>query len=108
VSRLVALLVLVAAFAPAAVMGALPLVLLCLVSLTAMAAAVLLVLPQREPLLAGHVDQGSAMLSSRGPGGLPVANHPAGHARHDAAGRHVAADHGVRGEHAPRTDLGAA
>ena len=46
-SRLVALLVLVAAFAPAAVMGALPLLLLAVVSLTAMLAAVLLVLPQR-------------------------------------------------------------
>ena len=48
-SRLVALLVLVAAFAPAAVMGALPLLLLAVVSLTAMLAAVLLVLPQPEP-----------------------------------------------------------
>jgi hypothetical protein len=46
VSRLVALLVLVGAFAPAAVMGALPLMLLAVVSLTAMFAAVLLVLPQ--------------------------------------------------------------
>ena len=48
-SRLVALLVLVGAFAPAAVMGALPLLLLAVVSLTAMLAAVLLVLPQPEP-----------------------------------------------------------
>ena len=48
-SRLAALLVLVAAFAPAAVMGALPLVLLTVVSLTAMVAAVLLALPQPEP-----------------------------------------------------------
>lgn len=49
-SRVVVLLVLVAAFAPAAVLGALPLVLLCMVSLTAMAGAVVLALPQREPL----------------------------------------------------------
>lgn len=48
-SRLVALLVLVGAFAPAAVMGALPLVLLTVVSLTALAAAVLLARPQPEP-----------------------------------------------------------
>jgi hypothetical protein len=49
VSRLVALLVLVGAFAPAAVMGALPLLLLAVVSLAAMLAAVLLVLPRPEP-----------------------------------------------------------
>ena len=48
-SRLVALLVLVGAFAPAAVMGALPLLLLAVVSLTAMLAAVLLARPQPEP-----------------------------------------------------------
>ena len=48
-SRLVALLVLVGAFAPAAVMGALPLMLLAVVTLTAMLAAVLLVLPPHEP-----------------------------------------------------------
>ncbi len=43
-SRLVVLLVLVGAFAPAAVMGALPLLLLAVVSLTAMIAAVRLAL----------------------------------------------------------------
>ena len=48
-SRLVALLVLVGAFAPAAVMGALPLLLLAVVSLTAMLAAVLLARPHSEP-----------------------------------------------------------
>ncbi len=48
-SRLVALLVLVAAFAPAAVLGALPLVLLTLVSGASMLAAVVLSLPQRHP-----------------------------------------------------------
>jgi hypothetical protein len=49
VSRLVVLLVLVGAFAPAAVMGALSLLLLAVISLTAMVAAVLLALPQHEP-----------------------------------------------------------
>ena len=48
-SRLVALLVLVGAFAPAVVMGALPLLLLAVVSLTAMLAAVTLMLEQPEP-----------------------------------------------------------
>jgi hypothetical protein len=50
VNRLVVLLVMVAAFAPAAVLGALPLVLLTTVSLTAMVGAVSLMRPQREPL----------------------------------------------------------
>ncbi len=49
-SRLVALLVLVAAFAPAAVLGALPLVLLTMVSGSSMLAAVVLALPQRHPV----------------------------------------------------------
>ena len=48
-SRLVALLVLVGAFPPAAVMGALPLLLLTVVSLTAMLVAVLLARPQPHP-----------------------------------------------------------
>lgn len=48
-TRLVVLLVLVGAFAPAAVIGALPLVLLAVVSLTATAGAVSLALPRREP-----------------------------------------------------------
>ena len=48
-SRLVALLILVGAFAPAVVMGALPLLLLAVVSLTAMLATVMLALPQPEP-----------------------------------------------------------
>ncbi len=47
-SRLVALLVLVAAFAPAAVLGALPLVLLTLVSGGSMLAAVMLAAPMRR------------------------------------------------------------
>lgn len=47
--RLVALLILVGAFAPAVVMGALPLLLLAVVSLTAMLAAGLLALPQPKP-----------------------------------------------------------
>lgn len=45
-SRLVVLLVLVGAFAPAAVMGALPLVLLSVITVTAALAAVMLALPQ--------------------------------------------------------------
>ena len=48
-SRLVVLLVLVGAFAPAAVMGALPLVLLSVVTVTAALAAVMLALPRHEP-----------------------------------------------------------
>jgi hypothetical protein len=52
VHRAAALLVLVAAFAPAAVLGALPLVLLCTVSLAAMAGAVALVRAPREPVTA--------------------------------------------------------
>lgn len=48
-SRLVVLLLFVGAFAPAAVMGALPLVLLTLVTVSAAFGAVLLVLPRREP-----------------------------------------------------------
>lgn len=47
-ARLVVLLVLVGAFAPAAVMGALPLLLLSVVSLSAMLSAVLLALPHRD------------------------------------------------------------
>lgn len=46
-ARLVVLLVLVGAFAPAAVMGALPLLLLSAVSLSAMLSAVHLALPRR-------------------------------------------------------------
>jgi hypothetical protein len=49
VSRVVVLLVLVAAFAPAAVMGALPLVLLALVTVSSGLAAVMLAMPQRRP-----------------------------------------------------------
>jgi hypothetical protein len=45
--RLVALVVLTAAFAPAAVLGALPLLLLTMVSGSSMLAAVVLALPQR-------------------------------------------------------------
>lgn len=55
VSRLVVLLVLVGAFAPAAVMGALPLVLLTMVTVSAALAAVMLALPQREPAPAARV-----------------------------------------------------
>jgi hypothetical protein len=51
VARLAVLLLLVAAFAPAAVIGALPLVLLTVVTVTAMLAAVVLALPQREPVV---------------------------------------------------------
>ena len=47
VPRLVALVVLTAAFAPAAVLGALPLLLLTMVSGSSMLAAVVLALPQR-------------------------------------------------------------
>ena len=47
-SRVAVLLVLVAAFAPAAVLGALPLVLLTMVSGSSMLAAVLLALPQHR------------------------------------------------------------
>jgi hypothetical protein len=60
-SRLVVLLVLVGAFAPAAVMGALPLVLLSMVSLSALLTAVLLALPRRAAAPArvpGEVDPG--------------------------------------------------
>ena len=49
VPRLVALVVLTAAFAPAAVLGALPLLLLTMVSGSSMLAAVALALPQRSP-----------------------------------------------------------
>ena len=48
-TRLVVLLVLVGAFAPAAVLGALPLVLLTMVSLGAAMAAVVLARPQSAP-----------------------------------------------------------
>ena len=48
VPRLVALVVLTAAFAPAAVLGALPLLLLTMVSGSSMLAAVVLALPQRR------------------------------------------------------------
>jgi len=48
-ARLAVLLLFVAAFAPAAVMGALPLVLLTVVTVTAMLAALVLALPQHEP-----------------------------------------------------------
>ena len=47
-TRLTVLLVLVAAFAPAAVMGALPLVLLAVVAVTALMAAVVLALPETD------------------------------------------------------------
>jgi hypothetical protein len=49
VTRLVVLLVLVGAFAPAAVLGALPLVLLTMVSIGATLAAVALARPQPAP-----------------------------------------------------------
>ena len=49
VPRLVALVVLTAAFAPAAVLGALPLLLLTMVSGSSLLAAVVLALPQRRP-----------------------------------------------------------
>ncbi len=49
-SRLVALVVLTAAFAPAAVLGALPLLLLTMVSGSSMLAAVVLARPQRRPV----------------------------------------------------------
>jgi hypothetical protein len=49
VPRLVALVVLTAAFAPAAVLGALPLLLLTMVSGSSMLAAVALTLPPRRP-----------------------------------------------------------
>jgi hypothetical protein len=49
VTRLVVLLVLVGAFAPAAVLGALPLVLLTMVSFGATLAAVVLARPQPGP-----------------------------------------------------------
>jgi hypothetical protein len=48
--RLVALVVLTAAFAPAAVLGALPLLLLTMVSGSSMLAAVVLALPRRRPV----------------------------------------------------------
>lgn len=48
-SRVVALLVLVAAFAPAAVLGALPLVLLTMLSAASMLGAVVLASPPRRP-----------------------------------------------------------
>jgi len=51
VARLAVLLLFVAAFAPAAVIGALPLVLLTVVTVTAMLAAVVLALPQRQPVV---------------------------------------------------------
>ena len=50
VARLALLFLFVAAFAPAAVMGALPLVLLTVVTVTAMLAAVVLAFPQRDPV----------------------------------------------------------
>jgi hypothetical protein len=50
VPRLAALVVLTAAFAPAAVLGALPLLLLTMVSGSSMLAAVVLALPQRRPV----------------------------------------------------------
>jgi hypothetical protein len=49
-TRLAALVVLTAAFAPAAVLGALPLLLLTMVSGSSMLAAVVLALPQRRPV----------------------------------------------------------
>jgi hypothetical protein len=59
-ARLAVLLLLVAAFAPAAVMGALPLVLLTVVTVTAMLAALVLALPQHEPaVLPTEVDDRS-------------------------------------------------
>jgi hypothetical protein len=51
VTRLALLFLFVAAFAPAAVMGALPLVLLTVVTVTAMLAAVVLAFPQRESMV---------------------------------------------------------
>ena len=58
--RLAVLLLFVAAFAPAAVIGALPLVLLTVVTVTATLAAVILALPQREPVvLPAEVDDRS-------------------------------------------------
>ena len=58
-SRLVVLLVLVGAFAPAAVMGALPLLLLSMVSLSATLGAVLLALPRRTAVpVPGEADPG--------------------------------------------------
>jgi Fe2+ transport system protein B len=60
VARLAVLLLFVAAFAPAAVIGALPLVLLTVVTVTATLAALVLALPQREPVvLPGEVDDRS-------------------------------------------------
>jgi hypothetical protein len=53
-NRVAVLLVLVAAFAPAAVLGALPLVLLATVSLTAVVGAVSLLRPPPEPLPAAQ------------------------------------------------------
>ena len=59
-ARLALLLLFVAAFAPAAVIGALPLVVLTVVTVTAMLAALVLALPQREPVvLPGEVDDRS-------------------------------------------------
>lgn len=49
-SRVLVLLVLVAAFAPAAVLGALPLVLLAVVSVASLMAAVVLARPERRPV----------------------------------------------------------
>jgi hypothetical protein len=49
-ARLAVLLVLVAAFAPAAVVGALPLVLMTMITVTAALAAVVLALPQHDPV----------------------------------------------------------
>jgi hypothetical protein len=49
-ARLAVLLVLVAAFAPAAVVGALPLVLMTMITVTAALAAVVLALPQHAPV----------------------------------------------------------
>ena len=63
VARLAVLLLFVAAFAPAAVMGALPLVLLTVVTVTAMLAAVVLALPQHEPVRAA--DRGRRPLLAR-------------------------------------------
>ena len=50
VSRVLVLLVLVAAFAPAAVLGALPLVLLAVVSVASLMAAVVLARPEQRPV----------------------------------------------------------
>ena len=59
-ARLALLLLFVAAFAPAAVMGALPLVRLTVVTVTAMLAALVLALPQRETVvLPSEVDDRS-------------------------------------------------